>query len=305
MRAANTGPRAVGDASDAGSGAAGAAAGGATGAAVPARAPAARATRGQLAFQSFDAFEQRLDARARLAARDAHDRDLEHQARVGDGLLADVDDRLTEDLDRAHHERVAHRLRERRELRLLFGGTVVGDPAVRVGRHERVAQRSQQVVGDAADVVTLRQQFVHADQGARDVVAGDCLQHGHAQVERRAAERGLHRGGVERAAPDGQGLVEQRQRIPGRTRGPAHDEVEDGSASVSTPSRPRMSIRWPVSSSADRSVNSKCCVRERMVGSTLCGIGGREHEHDVRPAAPRASSAACSTPRPRACAPRR
>ena len=60
---------------------------------------AAPPPRRELPFESFDAFEQRLDARARLAARDAHDRDLEHQARVGDGLLADVDDRLTEDLD--------------------------------------------------------------------------------------------------------------------------------------------------------------------------------------------------------------
>ena len=35
-------------------------------------------------FEPFDAVEQRLFARARLAAREAHDRDFEHEPRVGD-----------------------------------------------------------------------------------------------------------------------------------------------------------------------------------------------------------------------------
>ena len=73
------------------------------------------------AFQALDAFEQRLDARPRFSARDTDDRDFEHEARIGDGLLAQVDDRLAEDLDRAHDGDVAHRLRERGELRGLFG----------------------------------------------------------------------------------------------------------------------------------------------------------------------------------------
>jgi hypothetical protein len=32
-----------------------------------------------------------------------------------------------------------------------------------------------------------------------------------------------------------------------------------------------MSARWAAKRSAGRSENSKCCVRERMVGGTSCG----------------------------------
>ena len=114
------------------------------------------------------------------------------------------------------------------------------------------------------------EQLVHADERAGDVFGGDRVEDREPQVERRAAERGLHRGRVERAAADGERLVEQRQGVAGR---PAARRAtrSSTSASASTPSRPRMSTRWPVSCSADSSVNSKCWVRDRMVGSTFCG----------------------------------
>ena len=71
-----------------------------SGAAVGAASARARRRRrrrapGQLPFEALDPVEQRLLARARLAPREAHDRDFEHEARVGDRLAADVDDRLT------------------------------------------------------------------------------------------------------------------------------------------------------------------------------------------------------------------
>ena len=123
-------------------------------------------------------------------------------------------------------QRVAHRLRERCELLGLFGGAVVRHASACVRGEERVAEGAQHVVGDAADIVALGEHVVEPDQRPGDVLGGDRLDDRQTEVERGAAQRRLHRVGVEAAAADGERLIEQRKRIAGRTGGPAHDEVE-------------------------------------------------------------------------------
>ncbi len=167
-------------------------------------------TVGQALLESLDAIEQRLVAGARLAPRDAHDRDFEDEPRIGDGLAADVDDRLAEDLDRADDGRVAHLLGERDEALAVLGRAVVGHAARRVGLEERVAQGAQEVVGDPADVVTGCHEVVDPDERAtrrrRGAAASSTAE---PQVERRAAEGRLHLLRVELTAADRQRLVEQ------------------------------------------------------------------------------------------------
>ena len=75
-------------------------------------------------FEPVDPFGQRLQRGARLAPRQAHERDLEHEARVGGIGAAHVDDRLTEGLERAHEQRRADLLAERGERRLVVVGCV-------------------------------------------------------------------------------------------------------------------------------------------------------------------------------------
>ena len=61
-------------------------------------------------LQTLDALDHRLDRRACLAAGQAHERDLEHEPRIGGLGAAHVGDRLTERLDRADQGRVAERV---------------------------------------------------------------------------------------------------------------------------------------------------------------------------------------------------
>ena len=139
---------------------------------------------------------------------------------------ADVDDRLPHHLDAAHQGDVADALRELGEA-LRFGDRpVVGNASAGVRAEERVAQRSQQVVGDAPRIVTRHQHLVHAHQHAGDVFRGRCVEHRDALLEGHSTERGVHLRVVELAAADRERLVEQRERIARRSAGPARDEVE-------------------------------------------------------------------------------
>ncbi len=177
-------------------------------------------------FEPFDAVEERLLPRARFAARDAHDGNLEHEPRVGHRLPTNVDDRFAQDLDRAHDRGVAHVLRQRGEALALFRRAVVRDAAGCVRLEKGVAQCAQQIVGNAAYVVARRDEVVYPDQRRRDVVARGRFQHCEAHLEGRAAQRRLHLLGADRAAADRKRLVEQRQRVAGRAAGAAGDEIE-------------------------------------------------------------------------------
>ena len=98
----------------------------------------------------------------------------------------------------------------------LLGRAVVGNATRRVRLQERVAQRAEEVVGDAAHVVPRGDEIVHTDERARDVFGGRGLEHREPLLERRAAERRLHLLRVELPAADGERLVEQRERIARR-----------------------------------------------------------------------------------------
>ena len=105
-------------------------------------------------------------------------------------------------------------------------GPSYGTRAASVRGEERVAEGAQHVVGDAADIVALGEHVVEPDQRPGDVLGGDRLDDRQTEVEGGAAQRRLHRVGVEAAAADGERLIEQRKRIASRTGGAAHDQVE-------------------------------------------------------------------------------
>ena len=119
-----------------------------------------------------------------------------------------------------------------------LGRPVVGHAPDRVRLQERVAQRAQQIVGDAARVVAGDEHLVHAGERAGDVVVRRRFEDRDPLLERRAAERELHLLGVETAAADGQRLVEHRERVAHRARTPGGRCTSSASASASTPSRP-------------------------------------------------------------------
>ncbi len=83
------------------------------------------------AFEPVDAFGQRLQRRARFAAGQTHQRDLEHEARVGGVGAAHVDDRLTERLEHAHQHRRAHLVAELAERSERVLGRVDPHPSAR------------------------------------------------------------------------------------------------------------------------------------------------------------------------------
>ena len=66
----------------------------------------------ELTFQPLDPVEQRLLAAARFAPGETNDRDFQHEARVGDRLTTNVNDRLSHHLDAAHERDVADAFRE-------------------------------------------------------------------------------------------------------------------------------------------------------------------------------------------------
>ena len=151
---------------------------------------------------------------------------------------------------------------------------------MRVGRHERVAQGAQQIVGDAADVVALRQQFVDADERAGDVIAGDRFEHRQPEIEGCPTQRGLDRGRVERSRPDGERLIQQREGIPGRARGPAHDEIED--LGVGLDALAAEDVDEVAGELLGRQQRELEVLRARADGRQhLVRVGGGEHEHDM------------------------
>ena len=225
---------------------------------------------------------KRLLARARLAAREPHDRDLEHEPRVGDGLTADVDDRLTHHLDAAHQRDVADALRELGEPLRLGGRPVVGNPAAGVRAEERVAQRAQQIVGDAARVVTGR-----PASRARRRARRRRLRRRPRRARRRAARTGRRRA---RRAPRASSSwplptasAWSRSESASRADPPARagDEIE------------RVGVGVDALAGEDvGEVADQLVVREQRELEVLRAradrrqhllrIGGREHEHDVR-----------------------
>ena len=236
---------------------------------------------GEPLLEPLDPVDEGLLARARLVPRDAHHRDLEHQTRVGDALAADVDDRVAEDLDRAHDRGVAHLLRERGEALALLGCTVVGHAPGGVRLQERVAQRAEEVVGDAPDVVARGDHVVHTDECARDVVGRGRFEDGEPQLERCAPERRLHLHGVDAATADGEGLVEEREGVARGTGSAAGDQVE------------RLGVGLDALAPEDvGQVADELTVREQgelevlraraQRGEHLLRVGRGEHEHDVR-----------------------
>ena len=176
---------------------------------------------------------------------------------------------------------VADPLRELGEARGFRGRPVVRDAAAGVRAEERVAQRSQQVVGDAARIVARHHHLVHTHERAGDVFVGRGVEHGHAQLERHPAERGVHLRVVEMAAADRERLVEERQRVARRAAGAAGDEVE------------RLGVGLDALAGQDvGEVAHELVVRQQRELEVLRArpdrrqhllrIGGREHEHHVR-----------------------
>ena len=162
----------------------------------------------------------------------------------------------------------------------LFRRAVVGHAPTRVDREERIAEGAQQVVGDAAHVVALREEVVHTGEGTRDVFGGHRLEHGESQVERGTTERSLHRGRVERAAADRERLVEERERVASRSAGPPYNEVEHlrvGGDTFAAEDVDQVIAQLIGREQRELEVlGTRPDRREHLVR-----VGGREHEHDV------------------------
>ena len=85
--------------------------------------------RPRAAFEPIDAFGQRLHRRPRFPARQAHERDLEHEPGIGGVGAAHVDHGLPERLERADEHRRPDLLAERPERLLVVAGQVDPHPA--------------------------------------------------------------------------------------------------------------------------------------------------------------------------------
>ena len=129
--------------------------------------------------------------------------------------------------------------------------------------------------------MALRQQFVDAGERARDILGRDGFEHRQPQVEGRATQRGLHRGRVERAAADGQGLVQQRQGVPRGTGRPAHDQIQHlGVGRDAFPAEDVDEVVPELLGRQQRELEVLRAGTDRR--QDLVRVGGREHEHDVR-----------------------
>ena len=121
---------------------------------------------------------------------------------------------------------------------------------------------------------------MHADEHAGDVVVRGRLEHGEPLLERRPAERRLHLLRVEAPVTDRERLVEQRQRVPGGTGGPAGDEVERlgiGLDALAAEDVGEMADELAVRQQGELEVLGARADRRQH----LLRIGRREHEHDV------------------------
>ena len=109
-------------------------------------------------LEPLDPVGEDLQRTAGVAPAEPDERDLEHEPRIRGVGAAHVDDRLPERLEAAHQQRVAEHLADRAQSLLLVLGRVDVHLAASRGEEERVAQRAQQVLGDAAGVVARLEQ---------------------------------------------------------------------------------------------------------------------------------------------------
>ena len=171
---------------------------------------------GERLLQPLDAVDERVDRRCGVATGDPHERDLEREARVGRVGAAHVGDGVSERLERADEQRVAELRPQRAQARLLVFGEV--DPHLVPGRgeHERVAQRVEEIVGDAAGLVAgVEQRRQRGERGA-DILGRDGLEDRGPLLERAAAERAGDLLEVESARARRERLVEERERVARR-----------------------------------------------------------------------------------------
>ena len=167
---------------------------------------------------------QRLQRGTGFAARQAHQRDLEHETRVGGVGPAHVDQGLAEGLERAHEHGGTDLLAEREQRRLVVVGHVDPHPPARRGEEERVAHRRQEVFGQPAGFVAGVEELAERDQRTGDVFVGDRREDREPTRERATPEQRTDLLDVDASVRDG--LVEQRQRVTHRTGATTGDDRE-------------------------------------------------------------------------------
>ena len=232
------------------------------------------------AFEPVDAFGQRLQRRARVAPGQAHQRDLEHEPRVGGVGAAHVDDRLTERLERAHEHRCAQLLAERAERLAgrLRGASTRTRPRAEVSRN---ASRTvdEQVFGEPTGLVPGVEQLAERDERAGDVLVGHRPQDRQPTARTRCRRTARSTCSTSTApcaiawsSSDSESRIEP---------APARAMTASASRSASTPSS-----RAHVGQVTDDLVDG--VERELVVlgarpdrGRDLQRVGGGEHEHDV------------------------
>ena len=286
-----------------GAGAGFGAVGGATGDAVDARSRHRPAS--DLLLEPLDSIEQRLLARPRLTARESYDRDFEDEPRVGDRLPANVDDGLAQHLDAAHQRDVAHALRELGEL-------------LRLRRPDRRTGTRAPALAQRKASRNVRRRSSATRRGSWPATIISCTPASTPATSSPAAasstatrcSNGTPPNAASTSAPSSapppiaSAWSSSRQRIARRAPGTARDEIEDLVVGLDA------FAGEDVGKQADQLV-----VREqRRTRSAGCATGWsaapsadrwwRARTRRAR-AALRASSAACSMPPPRACAPRR
>ena len=121
-----------------------------------------------------------------------------------------------------------------------------------------------------------RARSVTASNTPRGIVVGDRLQHRNPTLEAGAAEGRDHAVGVEVflsapcSTPTASAMSSFDIASRAGTCALTHDDLDRLGVGLDA-FAPGMSARWSRSSSCESSVNSKCWVRDRIVGSTFCG----------------------------------
>ena len=160
-----------------------------------------------------------LERRPRFPARQAHERDLEHEARIGGVGAAHVDHGLPERLERAdEHRRRRPARRAPPSGLLVVAGEVDAHAAARRGEQERVAHRREEVLGEPARLVSGVEQLAERDERAGDVFVGDGAEDRQATVERGAAEERVHLLDVDRGRGRSPGRAATASRASSRRR---------------------------------------------------------------------------------------
>ena len=161
---------------------------------------------------------------------------------------------------------------------------VDADLAAARPRARRRRAASEEVFGERRGVdARARASVADRDSAPATSSARDGLEHRDRGVEgcRRSTRVDLGRRSTS-AGAEREGLVEQRQRVAGGARARRGDGVERLGLELDALALEQSTRADRVSSSIERRVNSKCWVRERMVGSTFCGSVVGEDEDDVR-----------------------